>query len=344
MYTDIISKGEICRRNYKEGIDAFIKRLEGEGNKRRESLFSASDFAENIEKYRNLYIRTLGIDKIDSKDLPTPTLIEAGECEDAKIFRAEVYITKEIPMYGLLFIPHGILGKAPLVIVQHGGYGTPELCSDLHGKNNYNRIVRRTLERGAVVFAPQLLIWNCKEALPTAPTHDVEFDRAFVDNALKRFGMSITALEIKGIMNAVDYLTTLPFIDADKIGMTGCSYGGYFTLHTMAADTRIKAGFSNACFNDRNVYPWSDWSYNNSANTFHDAELAALCAPRRLYVAVGKSDTVFDYKTAIPEAVRAKKYFDALGCSENFVFYLWDGGHTVPDDDEGFDFLFSSLK
>ena len=344
MYENIIESAENCRKLYKDGIDAYIKRLENGGNEMRKSVFSSSDFLENIEKYREKYIRMLGLDKIESENVPTPMLTKIGECEDGLIYSATVFVTLEIPMYGLLFVPHGILGKAPLVIVQHGGGGTPELCSDLHGKNNYNRIVRRILKRGAVVFAPQLLLWNCADPLPTAPTHNVKYERSFVDNALKRFGMSITALEIKGIMRAIDYLVTLPCVDPDKIGMTGCSYGGYFTLHTMAADVRIKAGFSNACFNDRNAYPWRDWSYKNSGNTFHDAEIAALCAPRRLYVAIGKEDTVFDYKTAIPEAERAKEYFDACGCSDNFVFQVWDGGHTVPDDDYGFDFLFSAFK
>lgn len=82
----------------------------------------------------------------------------------------------------------------------------------------------------------------------------------------------------------------------------------------------------------------------NSANTFHDAEVAALCAPRKLYVAVGKEDTVFDYQSAIPEAERVKKYFASAGCPENFAFTAWDGGHTVPDNDEGFDFMFSAFK
>ena len=81
----------------------------------------------------------------------------------------------------------------------------------------------------------------------------------------------------------------------------------------------------------------------NSANTFHDAEVAALCAPRKLYVAVGKEDSVFDYKSAASEAKRVHKYFEAFGCPENFVFSAWDGGHTMPDDDAGLDFMFSAF-
>ena len=155
--------------------------------------------------------------------------------------------------------------------------------------------------------------------------------------------MSITGFEIKGILNAVSYLETLDFIDENRIVMTGCSYGGHFTLHTMAADTRIKVGYSNACFNDKNKYPWYNWSYKNSANTFHDAEIAALCAPRYFWASVGTEDAVFDYNTAIPEAERSKKYFEAFGCPDHFVFDVWNGGHTVRPTDEGFDFFFDAL-
>ncbi len=343
MYEDIIQDGDKARKAYKEGIDAFLLRLEKESYAKREAFMPAEGFPEKIEIYRQKYIEMLGIDRIPSEETHAPSLTYVGEDADAKIYRVSVFITREIPMQGLLFVPHGI-EKVPLIIAQHGGGGTPELCSDMNGKNNYNRMVRRLLGKGVAVFAPQLLLWNQGERLETQPSHPIPYKRIPADQNLKRFGMSITALEIRGIMNSITYLSSLPFIEREKIAMMGISYGGYFTLHTMAADPRIKAGFSNACFNDRNTYPWFDWSYPNSANTFHDAEVAALCAPRRLYIAVGREDAVFTYKTAIPEAERVKKYFEAFGSPENYVFLLWEGGHTLPSEDDGIDFILSALK
>jgi len=342
MYKDIINDGDVHRLNYRDGISAYIKRLSDESYGVRDRFMMTEKFSDKIEEYREKYIEMLGINNIVSDNNPPPSLTRVGEDEDAVIYRTIVYITPEIPLYGLLFVPHSAK-QLPLIIAQHGGGGTPELCSDMNGTNNYNHMVRRVLKRGAVVFAPQLLLWNFSDPLPTQPSHAIPYKRADIDKDLKRFGMSITALEIKGIMNAITYLSELSFVDSDKIGMLGLSYGGYFTLYTMAADKRIKSGFSNACFNDRNVYPWCDWSYQNSANTFHDAEVAALCAPRKLYIAVGKSDKVFNYEGSVPEAERVRKYFHAMGCPENFVFYLWDGGHTLPDNDEGIDFMFSAF-
>ena len=145
-------------------------------------------------------------------------------------------------------------------------------------------------------------------------------------------------------MDLITYLSSHPAVDGERIGMVGLSYGGYFTLHTMAADVRIKAGYSNACFNDRNAYPWQDFTYPNTANCFHDAEVAALCAPRHLRVTVGKQDPVFTWESAAKEAERVGKYFAACGCPERFVFEAWEGGHTLPNEELGFDFLFSALK
>ena len=340
MYKNIIKENDNCREAYKNGIDAYIKRLAKESYAMRDSFMPTENFLENIEKYRTEYIKMLGLDRICADDAPASTIIKVGEDEDAVIYRVTVYLTQEIPQFGLLFVPHGIK-HAPLVIVQHGGGGTPELCSDMNGKNNYNHIVRRVLKRGLIVYAPQLLLWNSGEPIPTAPAHKIPYNRNTVDANLKHYGLSITALEIKGIMNAITFLSELDVVEKENIAMTGISYGGYFTLYAMAADTRIKAGFSNAIFNDRNAYPRADWCYTNSANTFHDAEVAALCAPRKIYIAVGKEDSVQGYQTAIPEAERAGKYFAAANVYENFRFNLWEGGHTVPDTDEGFDFIFS---
>lgn len=284
----------------------------------------------------------LGLDKIDQEKLPENSCVLSCEDGDTLIYRVTVFITREIPMYALLFVPKSIK-KVPLVIVQHGGGGTPELCSDMNGRNNYNHLVRRVLKKGAAVLAPQLLLWNYGQPLEAQPAHPIEHNRRGADALLKRFGISVTALEIKGIMNFITYVSGFDFIDKDKLAMTGISYGGYFTLHTMAADTRIKAGYSNACFNDRNKYPWQDWCYLDSGNTFHDAEVAALCAPRKLYISVGKEDSVFSYESALSEARRAEKYFEKLNSKENFVFSLWEGGHTAPSSDEGIDFLFSAF-
>lgn len=345
LYTEKPSTGDVYRQNYVDGLKNLLEKLNRESRDARRDFMPVEGFPERIEGYRREYLSMLGIDQMDISAPARVACEEVGEDEICKIYRYALHMPEGIPFYGILFVPHERKDPAPLVICQHGGHGTPELAANMHGKNNYNNLIQRTLERGAIVFAPQLLLWRYHGESDAQRTHPVPYDRRQLDASLKRFGLSITGLEITFIRRAISFFSELEIVDAEKIGMTGISYGGYFTLHTMAAEPRIKVGYSNACFNDRHYYPaFTDWYYKDSGNRFQDAEIAALCAPRKLFLSVGKADPVFDYCHAIPEAGRVKDYYKAFGREENLIFHVWEGGHTVADTDEGFDFLFGALN
>ena len=108
MYKDIVSKGDELRKTYSDGLKKFITRMNNEGYQKREDFMPTYDFPEKAEFFRKKYIEMLGIDKIDSSDCEKPTMEFAGEDDDCRIYRVTVGITKEVPMYGLLMVPHGI--------------------------------------------------------------------------------------------------------------------------------------------------------------------------------------------------------------------------------------------
>ena len=329
------------RQRYVDGIGAYVKRKNQESNTTRKNFMSPEKLVNNPEYYRQKFRDMLGLNCFLSEKVNVPSeMTYVGNDDICRIYRLTVYITDEIPFYALLLIPHHVKLPMPLTIAQHGGGGTPELCCDIYGSNNYSHMAQRALERGHAVLAPQLLLWNLTET-PTMRAHNIPQNRKLVDLEMKRFGSSITALEISGIIKTLDYVCHRENIDEDNITMIGLSYGGYFTLHTMAADTRIKAGYCAGVFNNRNIYNWFDWTYKGSALTFQDAEVAALCAPRKLYIQVGKEDQVFDYHSAIQEAERVKAYFEAFDASDHFRFDVWEGGHTISGHDMGYDFIFS---
>jgi len=342
LYEEAPEAADGYRSAYVRGIREYILEENRRHRQLRRSFMPPEALREDPEKYRQSYRKMLGLDGLPGTQAGKPECVFAGEDEICRIYRLTVYPVKEIPFYSLLLIPHGAAEPMPLVIAQHGGGGTPELCSDMCGKNNYSHMVQRLLERGAAVLAPQLLLWAQGE-LETARAHPIPYDRGALDRELKRFGTSITALEIAGIQRSLDHALERQEIAPEKVGMIGLSYGGYFTLHTMAADPRIKAGYSAAAFNDRDAVAMGDWHYGGSARCFQDAEVAALCAPRRLYVQIGKEDPVFDYRYAVPEAERVRDYYEAFGCPGNFVFDLWDGGHRISEEDRGMDFLFDAF-
>jgi len=139
IYEEAPENGDIYRRAYNEGVEAFIDKLNKEGKESRQSFMPPETFPDKIEEYRLMYIKMLGIDKIDSSDCPSPVKEYVASDDLGDIYRLTVYLTKDIPFYAMLFVPHGLKSKAPLVVMQHGGGGSPELCMDLIGENNYTK-------------------------------------------------------------------------------------------------------------------------------------------------------------------------------------------------------------
>ncbi len=72
----------------------------------------------------------------------------------------------------------------------------------------------------------------------------------------RQFGKQELADQLEGI----DYLLSLGFVDASRIGMQGWSYGGYMTLYSLLnAPDRFRAGISGA--------PVTDWRHYDTIYT-----------------------------------------------------------------------------
>jgi dienelactone hydrolase len=187
------------------------------------------------------------------------------------------------------------------------------------------------------VFAPQLLLWN------TESFGNGGYDRVETDKKLKQFGGSITGLEIYCIMRSVDYFADLDYIDENRIGMIGLSYGGMYAVCTAAADPRIKVTLSSCWFNDRLKHNWLDWVYFNQANMFFDAEVSSLILPRKLYIEIGKNDEMFTPEGAKADITRLREYAENENCSDSLKIKVFDGGHELDKADDGISFFIKNL-
>ena len=336
--------GDSYRQKYIDSINAFIEGGYAEAIGKRGEYCSPAAMAADREGFRQKYLEMIGSPEYPGY-VPQMEKEYAGEDDFCKIYRLEIKVMDNFSFYGMLMIPHGA-DRSPLIIAQHGGGGTPEKCSDMWGENNYGFFVKRALERGFTVFAPQILVWSYKVADEnTTQACNVFYGhRRDYDTRLKRLGLSLTGLEVFCIRRSIDALAASGLADCDRIGMMGLSYGGYFTLYTMAADTRIRAGYAGAFFNDRAHECFTDWGYKNSAFTFQDAEVAGLCAPRHLTVDVGKTDPVFKYEYSVDEAARAEEFYRAAGAEGKFTYHLWDGGHRYDLESDGFDRFFAAVE
>lgn len=296
------------------------------------------DILSDVEKYRTEFLNILGYPLNKPIDHSSPFVRQEfiGEDDECKIYRCQVEVFKDFWFYGILFVSDET-EKRPLVISQHGGLGSPELCSSFEDSSNYNNMTRRILEKGVNVFAPQLLLWR------TEGTNEPKYDRKGLDGALRQVGSSITALEVYSIIKTIDYLVTKPYIDEQKIGMAGLSYGGYYTLYTAAADKRIKSALSCSHFNRRDVYHGSDYTWENTCKKMLDAEIALLIRPRKLQILVGDNDDLFNPEFAKEEYNRIKAY--DKNADEWVSFNIFSGVHEFyPHDDKPIIKLINDLK
>jgi len=342
-YTEERDKARPYRQGYLDDVTAYAEKLRRKAEAKRAAYVDAAKMTADREGYRRDFLTLLShpLDEYTPAVCPYRLTHLYGD-EKTDIFRLKVETMAEIGFVGLLFLPKGVQQKAakgeksPLVLAMHGFEGTPELASDVYQPNFYSRMVKRILAREASVFVPQTLMWNGREFGP-------KLDRCEIDARLRMGGQSINALEIFCLRRCLDTFCAQPYIDPERIGMVGISYGAYFSLMTAACDTRIKAVYSSCFFNDRFRYPRIEMVYPTLFERFGDAETAALVCPRALYIEVGKHDCFFAPDSAEREFEKLLPYYKAANAEDNLRFCCYDGGHKLSDTDEGFAFFFDRL-
>ena len=321
-YRENLMSTKDFRQTYIDGLERMIKVRQQESEKKRAA------YAERIftdpESYRADFKKMLGWPLVDHQDdrIPTVKTVKLADEEGYSIYRMQFEILDGLEMTGLYFQMHGD-EKKPLVLVQHGGAGTPERISGIYGDtSNYNRMLERVIAHGVHAFAPQLLLWDKK--------YEVPFDRVDVDVRLKRVGSSITAVELYGMMRILDYFETSEEVSC--FGMVGLSYGGFYTLFLSALDERIKSAISCSFFNTRDLYGRSDWTWAHAAEQFDDAEIACLVYPRKLCIELGTKDALFGYESGKIAYEKLNALCADVG-TEWLSFVPFEGTHEFCKDD-----------
>lgn len=342
LYQESPEIGNLYRETFLAQVEALLDREFEAAEARRAVAFqpdfsSVEAYAASVEPYRQRFRSMLGwpLTLPPSKVAPAVREVFVAEDDLSRIYRLWIEVLPGLELYGILFLPPGD-GPHALVISQHGGLGTPELCSNFFGSANYNDMTRRVLRRGVAIFAPQLFRWDEK--------YGRQPDFSEIDRQLKRLGGSLAALELLCLQRVLDALTIRPDIDAARVGMIGLSYGGFHTLFEAAADPRIRVAVSSCFFNDRRKYGRTDWGWFNAANLFFDAEVAALVCPRALYIDMGENDPLITVEGARREMPKVRAIYERLGIPQRFYYHEHPGVHELDMGDGGIDFLCQHLE
>ena len=125
---------------------------------------------------------------------------------------------------GTLYRPLHANGKSPGLLCPHGHWQEGRVAVDVQKRCS------RWAQMGCVVFMYDMVGYN--DSKP--------FGHEFLNDRLRRWGLSLPSLQTWNGIRALDWLTTLPEVDAARIGMTGESGGGTQTFLLTAIDDRIR--------------------------------------------------------------------------------------------------------
>ncbi|MCK4966567.1 hypothetical protein KAS50_06025 [bacterium] len=319
-------------------LDAYMDGLINKSEEERDLFFkpdysSIKNYRSSVVPYREKLMQMIGYPPLGIKKGTKPRFELAGEDKLCKIYRVWLEVVDGVHAYGIYMVPRNITGKHPLLICVHGGSGFPEALCGFDVYENYHEMAREAVKRGYVSWSPSLL--SLKAGHTDDPNWAEDRNRYSIDRKARLVGTSITAVEIYKITRGVEALIeSRPEIDADKIGMTGVSRGGNYTLYTTAIYPPIKVGVASAYLVNqtdilsKHVMEKPDRFLDfNILNTFSNAQVVGLICPRPLMVQMGKNDGVFDLGKARSEAQKAERYYKKLGIEKHFEFFEHSGGH-----------------
>ncbi len=237
--------------------------------------------------------------------------------------------------WGILVVPTAAQeGKRlPVVVCQHGLEGLPEglITRDTSDRKFkiYKSMALNLAERGYVTFSPH------------NPYRGEDLFRVLQRKA-NPIGLSLFSVIAGQHQQIVNWLGSLDFVNRQKIGFYGLSYGGKtamripalvegYALSVCSGDfnewirkvATTRGSFSYQVTKEYEIYEW------DLGHRFNYAEMAALIAPRPFMVEYGYKDGIGTAEWIGYEFGKVRKHYDLSGLGDRLGIDLFDGVHEI---------------
>lgn len=325
------------KRQFQQLIDD-TQYLMRESEFRREEFWSKADatspqtWKESTKWYRDYFWDEI-IGRLPVATLP-PNVRTRQIYETPKFTGYEVALDvyPDVFAYGIILIPKDIVPgeRRPVVVCQHGLEGRPQDVANPADDNPaYHMFACQLADRGFITYAPQnpYIGWDDFRVL-IRKSHPLK--------------QSLYAVIVRQHERTLEWLSSLPYVDASRIGFYGLSYGGKTAM-------RIPSILENYCLSicsaDYNEWIWKNvsnrhkYSYMqtveydmyefNLGNTLNYAEMSWLVCPRPFMVERGHHDGVAPDEWVAYEYAKTQRRFDLLGIGDRTRIEFFTGPHTI---------------
>ena len=296
-------------------------------------------FKKTIEPYRKAFNEVvIGTFEGEVEYLPpNPRTRMYQEGPKTVSYEVVLDVFEDVIAYGVLTLPKDLYSdgnkKYPVVVCQHGLEGRPQDVIGEPKYRAYKAFATRLAEEGYITFSPQnLYLFRDKFRM-----------QQFKANAVGKTLFSVMVPQHKVITN---WLAELPYVDEEKIGFYGLSYGGKSAMRIPPLVDRYCLSICSADFNE---WIWKNaatdprslrYSYANKGEyeiyefnlgrTFNYSEMAALIAPRPFMVERGHFDGVAPDETVAYEFAKVRHLYSAkLGIPDKAEIEWFVGPHAI---------------
>jgi dienelactone hydrolase len=258
-------------------------------------------------------------------------------------------VWRGVNAYGVLLLPKDLKPgeRRPVVVCQHGLEARVQEVADPGFDSQFYRQWAVSLTKmGFVTYSPQ------------NPFFGAERFRAIyhLGHPLKLQMFSFVLGQHQQMLN---WLSQEPYVDPERIGFYGMSYGGKTAMRVPPLLDRYALDICSGDFNDllwsmtdvdsRGVFPFDD-SYDlyefNAVNVINYAEMACLMAPRPYMAEHGWQDGGDPVKTNESigaEFVLVQHFYERMGIADRLAIEFFEGPHTINGKGT-FEFLRKQLR
>lgn len=248
--------------------------------------------------------------------------------------------------YGILLLPKDIKSgeRRPVVVCQHGLEGRSSDVADPRIDSHfYHHFAASLADEGFVTYSPQ-------------NPYIGEDNFRIIQRMGHPLKLSLFSFIIGQHEQTLTWLAEQSFVDPERIGFYGLSYGGKTAVRVPPFLDRYALSI---CAGDFNEWVWKttnvETSYSylltkeydmyefNFANVVNYADLANLMAPRPFMVERGHDDPVGMDEWIAYEYARVRQFYDKMGIGDKTEIEFFNGPHTIHGVGT-FEFLRRHLK